>query len=168
MRNVTHAVSIILACLFVFLAGCNSCGSEPAAIVPDAGSVITQDAGSGGAASNEPKLKWVEFEEALKIAELEDRQMMIYFFATWCPYCKQVDKDIWTNRDVINCIDDAGYVATRVDVDRYPTLVKEFQEELTGIPRTMLATVDDSTVTITSIVKGWYSSPKPFLEVLCP
>lgn len=52
-------------------------------------------------AENDPSgIKWVSLEEAQKIAESEDKKVLIFGYADWCPYCMQMRKETYIDEDV--------------------------------------------------------------------
>lgn len=76
------------------------------------------------------------WEEVFELAELEEKLVFVDVYTDWCGYCKKLDKEVYTNPDVIayfeenfiNIKFDAesqfGYpMAQRYGVDGYPTLL---------------------------------------------
>ncbi|MCF8262003.1 MAG: thioredoxin fold domain-containing protein [Melioribacteraceae bacterium] len=45
-------------------------------------------------------LKWYSYNEALKIAESENKYIMIDFYTDWCTWCKKMDSDVFQDDDI--------------------------------------------------------------------
>ena len=86
--------------------------------------------------------------DAFARAESGNRPLFLYWGASWCPYCKQVEATVFTRRDVIDSMQQ--FVAVKLDGDApsaqklgeefrvfgYPTMIvfTPAGEELTRIP----------------------------------
>jgi thioredoxin-related protein len=80
------------------------------------------------------RLSWSEFGSGLERAGAEGKPMVVFFFTTWCGYCKKMDRVTWKDPAVIDELS-RNFVAARVDVERseglaapygiatYPTIV---------------------------------------------
>lgn len=56
------------------------------------------------------------YEEALILAKEENKPIFIYFEADWCGYCKQMKKNILSNKEVKNTISQ-NYIELFIDID---------------------------------------------------
>lgn len=68
-----------------------------------------------------------QLQQKLRTAKSEHRPVMIEFFASWCPVCKGVDREILSDDTVQNSM--RGFKAIRVDVsETNPDLMRLMQE----------------------------------------
>lgn len=58
----------------------------------------------------------VTYEEALSKAKKENKPIFIYFEADWCGYCKQMKKNVLSNKNVKKALLD-NYVTLFVNID---------------------------------------------------
>jgi len=107
-------------------------------------------------------LPWFDgsWEELLRRAEREERLVFVEFWTEWCGWCKQLDKDTFSNPTVVRAMGDllcftvdgeseeGAKLRERFGVRTYPTLV--FLEP-NGEPRDVLT---------------GYLAPKPFLQAV--
>ncbi len=79
-----------------------------------------------GSSRIEPPFVDLPFEQALERAGEQDKLVMIDFFATWCPPCKQLDKTTWKDAGVIAWLGEKT-VPLKVDVDQHRDLAARFR-----------------------------------------
>jgi len=93
----------LLALLLAVLAACQP-GTSPG---PHSGSTAAAGA----------HVAWFEgsFDEALKQAQVTKRLVFIDFFTTWCPPCKKLEKETFTDKAVIEEL--AGMVPLSIDAE---------------------------------------------------
>ncbi len=91
-------ISIILFLIFSpsFLAGCAEREEVPSSIV------------------------WLEYEEGLQEGKDKGMPILVDFYADWCPPCKKMDEETYTNSRVIKMAQQ--FVMVKVNVDNEPTL----------------------------------------------
>ena len=89
--------------------------------------------------------------DAFAQAEIDKRPLFLYWGASWCPYCKQIEATVFTRRDVIDRLQQ--FIAVKLDGDApdaqklgeefrvygYPTMIvfAPSGDELTRVPNGM-------------------------------
>ncbi|MDH3563917.1 MAG: thioredoxin family protein, partial [Gammaproteobacteria bacterium] len=80
--------------------------------------------------------EWVEgFEAGLTQARERQRPTFVYFDAVWCSWCQRYKRDTLETPQVRQLLAQ-HYVATRVDFDARPDLVKRY--DVRGLPYTLI------------------------------
>ena len=72
-------------------------------------------AGPAGAA----EFQYRSLEEALKLAEAENKLVMIFFWAEWCVYCGQLRREVFSDPKVHEVFD-RDFLAVSVDIENDP------------------------------------------------
>lgn len=72
-----------------------------------------------------------DFTDAAKDAKQSGRPLLIHFSASWCPPCRQMEKDVLHHSDVCDLLS-RNFVAVMVDSDQHPELIQHF--EIKGLP----------------------------------
>ncbi|MFT7052050.1 MAG: thioredoxin-related protein [Psychroserpens sp.] len=62
---------------------------------------------------------WAQLEHALNE---QPKPVLIYFHADWCAYCKKLDREVFTNTEVVERIN-RDYYAVEMDVESLDTIV---------------------------------------------
>lgn len=60
-------------------------------------------------AINSPEIKWFTLEEALAAQEKNDKKIFIDMYTDWCKWCKVMDQKTFTDREVIQYMNDNFY-----------------------------------------------------------
>jgi len=106
-------------------------------------------------------VKWHDnYDQAAQIAQQQNKPLLLAFHASWCPPCKMMKKETYTNAEVINMIE-SNFVPIMVDVDSQKKLVEKFNI-VNGIPAYTIVKADG---TILSEFIGFNESAK-FIEKL--
>ncbi|MCB4792143.1 MAG: thioredoxin family protein [Elusimicrobia bacterium] len=85
------------------------------------------------AAENTQKegISWVyDISQGLKLANETNRPLMVDFMAPWCTWCKKLDKDVYTNINVVNASKD--FINVKIDTDKFPEVSGKYG--ITGLP----------------------------------
>ena len=70
-------------------------------------------------------IKWGNnLDSALATALTSDKLIMIDFIAEWCPPCKKMDKETFSNTDIINKSNE--FIPIRIDVDKQKDIAEEY------------------------------------------
>ena len=71
---------------------------------------------------NDAEIQWKTWTELEKALEEEPKPVLIYFNAEWCSYCKKLDREVFTKKEVIKKINN-DYYAVKMDVESKETIV---------------------------------------------
>ncbi len=67
-----------------------------------------------------------DFTDAAKDAKQAARPLLIHFHATWCPPCRQMERDVLFHADVRELLS-KNFVAVMIDSDQNPDLINQFE-----------------------------------------
>jgi len=77
------------------------------------------------------KIAWqTSLPAALQMAKRTGKPVMVDFYATWCGPCKLLDKEVYTNADVVK--EAKKWISVKIDADKNPALVEKYK--VTGFP----------------------------------
>jgi len=62
------------------------------------------------------EIKWMSMNEALKAQEKQPKKILMDAYTTWCGPCKLMDKNTFTNKDVVNFVNKHFY-AVKFDAE---------------------------------------------------
>ena len=69
---------------------------------------------------------WEEnLDSAFNLASLTNKTIMIEFMAEWCPPCKRMEKETFTNERVIKR--SSKFIFVKIDVDKHQDIAKEYK-----------------------------------------
>ena len=80
-----------------------------------------------------------DFTGAAKDAKQSGRPLLIHFSASWCPPCRQMEKDVLHHSDVRDLLS-RNFVAVMIDSDQHPELIQQF--EIKGLPADVVIAPD--------------------------
>jgi len=72
-----------------------------------------------------PSIAWCSYEDGKALAEREKKPMLVDCYAEWCGWCKKLDKEVFTDPEVINLCQQ--FVCIKVDVERRRDLSGAFR-----------------------------------------
>ena len=104
---------VLVACL---MSACidSTSPSQPAA---------SETAGTG--------IMWYSYEEGMEIAGAQNKPMMIDVYTGWCKWCKELDRVIYSDTDVINLADE--FVCIKINADKRHDLAAKYNPS-GGVP----------------------------------
>ena len=74
---------------------------------------------------NNNGIKWGDnFDSALTLASKSNKLIMIDFMAEWCPPCKEMDKNTFSNKNIIKKSNE--FILVRIDVDKQQNIAEEY------------------------------------------
>jgi thioredoxin-related protein len=102
------------------------------------------------------KPEWKTFDQAQAIAKETGRPIMITFYADWCRYCRQMDREALSDQRVLTVLK-KDFVAVRIDIESSEKLTfrgKQFTHRqfaymlrATSLPTTAFLTADAEPIT---------------------
>ncbi len=60
-------------------------------------------------ATTADEIHWVSFEEAEQMNQKERKKFFVFYYTDWCGYCKKMDKEVFTDANVINTLNNEYY-----------------------------------------------------------
>ena len=121
------------------------------------------------------KLTWLKYDEALELAQKEDKHVLVFFTTEWCKFCKEMKKKIFTDPEIYAMMTEDLVLAV-VWGDRPKSMINVEDKDgnmievsemafakslgVTAYPITLFLKPDGSPV-IPAILKG-YEKTKPF------
>lgn len=102
-------------------------------------------------------LDWYSFEEAVKIAKQNDKKLLIDVYAVWCPWCRRLQSDVYTDEKVRSYVE-KHFVLTRLDAEDREKSIQFKEHTLTpadlatglgasGFPTTVFLDADGDYIT---------------------
>lgn len=89
-------------------------------------------------------ISWqTDLETARQAAAASNRLILMHFSATWCHWCKPLEKNVFAQPEVARAVD-ASYVAVRMDYDQHRAIAKQYGVK--GVPWDVVITPDGSWV----------------------
>ena len=133
--RITTAVTLLSLILLISLAGINFAVAAPKAI------------------------KWYTYTDGLAAAAQQNKKIMIIFSASWCGFCKKMNKETFANKAVMDYIDE-NIIPVKVDAEAEKKLVSQYA--ISALPsHVFLSETGESLGTLT----GYIEATK-FLSVL--
>lgn len=77
------------------------------------------------------EINWVSYKEGMNRGNSENKKVFINFFATWCKYCKVMDKETFANQKIIDYINE-NFIPVKVDADKSREIARKYQ--VAGLP----------------------------------
>ncbi|MCC5921252.1 MAG: thioredoxin fold domain-containing protein [Cyclobacteriaceae bacterium] len=119
----------------------------------------------------ENAIQWVSLEEAQELTKSNPKKVFIDVYTTWCGYCKKMDRETFSNEEVINYVNENFY-AIKLNAGSKETVSfngKEYTEQelarafrVSGYPTIVFVNEQFNEITP---VPGFRKS-KDFLEML--
>lgn len=61
-------------------------------------------------------LDWYPFEEAVDLAQLNKKKVLVDVYAAWCPWCRRLQSEVYTDENVQSYVKE-HFVLTRLDAE---------------------------------------------------
>ena len=62
------------------------------------------------------ELNWHSYTKGMKLAQDQNKPLMINFYADWCGYCRKMDKETFTDQEVSQYLSD-NFILVKVNAD---------------------------------------------------
>jgi thiol:disulfide interchange protein DsbD len=114
-------------------------------------------------AEDKKAIEWISSEEeGLKLARLENKYMMIDFYADWCPACIELDKYTYSDKDVIENLD--GFVTVKIDATKNSPQIKQLFSKygIVGLPAVIF--IDQQGNVLEDFTLTGFEKPKVFIN----
>ena len=86
-------------------------------------------------------ITWHSYEEGMEIAGAQNKPVMIEVYTVWCKWCKEMDRVIYTDPDVIDLADQ--FVCIKIDSDKRRDLAAIYNPT-GGVPTVVFIRSDDT------------------------
>ncbi|NGM70685.1 thioredoxin family protein [Natronolimnobius sp. AArcel1] len=107
-------------------------------------------------------LEWHEDpDEALALAQQEDKPVLVYYWTTWCTYCQNYEDEHYQDEDVRDVLDEYVLLAINLD-DPGPGMSLAAEHEANYPPQHVLMTADEQEISRL----GGYTEQDQFLSEL--
>ena len=111
------------------------------------------------AALADPGIRWKDYRTGKAIALQEKKKIILHFHAEWCPSCKKMREETFSNPEVIELMNER-FVTVLVDTDKEPDIARAYR--VRGIPDTWVLHPDEKPI---GRVPG-FVEPTRFLKIL--
>lgn len=83
-------------------------------------------------AKAQEKITWYSFEEVIQLAQDNPKMILVDVYTDWCGWCKKMDRDTFTDKDVVNYVNQNFY-AVKLNAEnrkkKFTFRGKEYSEE---------------------------------------
>ena len=125
MKNrVILALVVLVALVACFMSACidSTTPSQPSA---------PETPGTG--------ITWYSYDEGMKIAQEQNKPVMLDVYTNRCPWCKELDRVVYADPDVINLAD--RFVCIKINADKRRDLAARYNPS-GGVPTTVFLRSD--------------------------
>lgn len=78
-----------------------------------------------------PAIKWYKWNEGYELAKKQNKPVYVHVFASWCPYCKLMDKETYTDPELIKLMND-NFINIRFNPEENKEIYKMDKYVLNG------------------------------------
>ena len=78
-------------------------------------------------------IKWYGYDEGMALGKKEGKKILLHFYADWCHYCKKMDSETFSKRDVADYMN-RNFIPIRLNSDTETRLAQEYR--VSGLPTT--------------------------------
>ncbi len=123
-------------------------------------------------AQEDKEIKWYSFDEVTELAAKEPKMILVKVYTDWCGWCKKMDKETFTDSQVIEYVNSNFYPVKMNAEDsskKFEFRGKEYSEET--MARTMRVSSYPNFVIMDAAMENitqlpGYREPQPFLTSL--
>lgn len=77
--------------------------------------------GTFARAQNAEKIHWINFNQLNDSLKVNPKKVFVTFFADWCSFCKQMDRETFTDKNVIEVLN-KDYYAVKMNIESTETI----------------------------------------------
>lgn len=70
-------------------------------------------------------IDWLTFDEGQKRGQAQEQKFFLYFYTDWCGYCRKLEKETFSNKDVAKYIN-SNFIPVRINSERMPKVAARF------------------------------------------
>ena len=80
----------------------------------------------------EEKVDWVfDYDHAFNNSKAENKTLLIYFYTSWCSWCKKLSRDTYSNDEVAELLN-GNFTCLKINAEEHPDLVTPYN--ISGYP----------------------------------
>ncbi len=84
-------------------------------------------------------IKWYSYNEGMSLGKSEQKKVLLTFFADWCGYCTKMEKETFTNPQIISFLN-KNFIPIKVNYDKDNKIASRYQ--VRGLPSTWFFSED--------------------------
>ena len=105
------------------------------------------------------EINWQPFDKGIAMAKEKKMNVLLYFHADWCSYCKKMDRTTFKESSIINYIND-NFIAISIDSDKEEKIASSFG--VRGLPDIWFLKSDGTKI---SSLPGYFEG-KELIDIL--
>jgi thiol-disulfide isomerase/thioredoxin len=106
---------------------------------PKAAKAANAAASASGEGWNAAQIDWKSYDEGMRLAKAQNKPVLLVFFTTWCPHCKNYSHVFEDPRVVERARD---FVMIHLDADAEEAVASKYARDGSYIPRTFFLSPD--------------------------
>ncbi|UCD48912.1 MAG: thioredoxin family protein [Phycisphaerales bacterium] len=118
-----------------------------------------QPATSSSGARTETGIAWVRsYQDAREVAKGKNRPMLVFFTASWCPWCHKMEDETLNQEEVVSSL--RRFACVKIDVEKHRDMALAYA--VSSLPRTIVINTHDE------MVGDWlgYRDVEQFLDLV--
>ena len=89
------------------------------------------------------KIDFITYDKGIKLVESLNKKAFIDFHAAWCKYCIKMEKEVFTNKEIIEYLND-NFISITVDTEKEEKIASEYK--IKGLPQLYFLLEDGSPI----------------------
>ena len=81
--------------------------------------------GSAPNVSAASMIQWYPYTEGMALGKAEGKKVFINFYATWCQYCRRMDKKTFKDPAIVSYLNE-NFISIKVDVEREKSVASRY------------------------------------------
>ncbi len=87
----------------------------------------------GDGIASDQAINWLPFEKGIAASKQEDKKVFLHFYADWCRYCKNMQKETFADPAVIRYLNE-HFISIKINSDQDKERAREYH--VSGLPTT--------------------------------